>query len=155
MSAVCYNAADFLRLFAAVKPCGCFTAARCIRYSTSRSQKAPMILYLTKDLMLASNVRSVAKSEAIELAIVPSVEKLAENLGAGGCQKILVDLQTPGLTPAQLPEIVTEAQANSVPVVGYAQHVYVDLINAAKTAGFTAVFTRGQMNGNVAAILQQ
>ena len=114
-----------------------------------------MILYLTKDLMLASNVRSVAKSEAIELTIVPSVEKLIENLGAGGCQKVLVDLQTPGLTPEQLPEIVSGAQADSVPVVGYAQHVYVDLMDAAKTAGFAAVFTRGQMNGNVAAILQQ
>ena len=55
-----------------------------------------MILYLTKDLMLASNVRSVAKSEAIELTIVPSVDKLVENLVAGGCQKVLIDLQTPG-----------------------------------------------------------
>ena len=114
-----------------------------------------MILYLTKDLMLASNVRSVAKSEAIELSIVPSVEKLIENLGAGGCQKILVDLQTPGLTPEQFPEIISSAQGDAIPVVGYAQHVYVDLIEAAKTAGFAAVYTRGQMNGNVSAILQQ
>jgi len=119
-----------------------------------------MILYLTKDLMLASNVRSVANSESIELKIVPDAEKLMEQVNsndgdANGLSKVLVDLQTPGLGPEKFAEIVTQCQPGSVPVVGYAQHVYVDLIEAAKSAGFSAVYTRGQMNGNVAAILTQ
>lgn len=126
-----------------------------LSFFTRRFQKATMILYLTKDLMLASNVRSVAKSEAIELTIVPNVDTLFDNLAAGTCKKVLVDLQTPGLTPESFPKIVAEGQKISAPVTGYAQHVYVDLIEAAKTAGFAAVFTRGQMNGNVAAILKR
>jgi len=125
------------------------------RSERQRFQKANVILYLTKDLMLASNVRSVAKSEAIELKIVPNFEKLVEDLASGGCEKVLVDLQTPGLTPDCFSGIVAGSQAAEVPVVGYAQHVYVDLIDAAKSAGFAAVYTRGQMNGNVAAILTQ
>ena len=119
-----------------------------------------MILYLTKDLMLASNVRSVASGENIDLKIVPSAEKLVEGVKSNDAQsykldKVLVDLQTPGLTPDQFTAIVDPCQSKSVPVVGYAQHVYVDLIDAAKSAGFSAVYTRGQMNGNVAAILNQ
>lgn len=115
-----------------------------------------MILYLTKDLMLASNVRSVASSANIDLTIVPTAEKLTEQVNScDGLDKVLVDLQTPGLAPEALPQIVAACQPNSVPVVGYAQHVYVDLIEAAKSAGFSAVYTRGQMNGNVAAILGQ
>ena len=116
-----------------------------------------MILYLTKDLMLASNVRSVANGANINLKIVPSAEKLVEEIKSNDtdADKVLVDLQTPGLAADQFAEIVTECQHESVPVVGYAQHVYVDLIEAAKSAGFSAVYTRGQMNGNVAAILSQ
>jgi len=119
-----------------------------------------MILYLTKDLMLASNVRSVATSENIELKIVPSLEKLLEQLDAGegdsnDVEKVLVDLQTPGLAPEKYLEMVAQCQLSSVPIVGYAQHVFVELIDAAKSAGFSAVYTRGQMSGNVAAILKQ
>lgn len=105
--------------------------------------------------MLASNVRSVANSQSIELTIVPNADKLIENLAAGGCEKILVDLQTPGLEPDGFGALVSAGENAAAPVVGYAQHVYVDLIDAAKTAGFTAVYTRGQMNANVAQILAQ
>lgn len=115
-----------------------------------------MILYLTKDLMLASNVRSVATSQQIELAIVPTVEKLQQRLTADhqDCRKVIVDLQTPGVSADDFPAITQSCTPHDIDVVGYAQHVYVDLINAAKTAGFSNVYTRGQMNGNVAAILQ-
>lgn len=119
-------------------------------------QTSTMILYLTKDLMLASNVRSVASSANIDLTIVPTAEKLTEQVNSfDGLNKVLVDLQTPGLAPETFPQIVAACQPDSIPVVGYAQHVYVDLIEAAKSAGFSAVYTRGQMNGNVAAILSQ
>lgn len=116
-----------------------------------------MILYLTKDLMLASNVRSVAAKLTLELVIVPNVEKLVQRLTTDdptSCRKVIVDLQTPGLSPDDFATIVESSSSRDVPVVGYAQHVYVDLINAAQSAGFSQVFTRGQMNGNVAAILQ-
>jgi hypothetical protein len=120
-----------------------------------------MILYLTKDLMMASNIRSVAQNQQIELVIVPSVEKLTQRLSEDGdaCKKVIVDLQTPGLTAADFDTIIQHSDQGSLntarPVVGYAQHVYVDLIDAAKTAGFSHVYTRGQINGNVAAILNQ
>jgi len=119
-----------------------------------------MILYLTQDLMLASNVRSVAKSEQIELKIVPNVAKLVESLGSStlACEKVIVDLQTPGLSPDTFGQITQACSDQSgsektSEVIGYAQHVYVDLLEAAREAGFAAVLTRGQMNGNVAAIL--
>ena len=119
-----------------------------------------MILYLTKDLMLASNVRSVAKSENIELKIVPTADKLLKQINSddgdsNDVKKVLVDLQTPGFALQSCDQIIAACQPHSVPVVGYAQHVHVDLIDAAKSAGFSAVYTRGQMNGNVAAILAQ
>ena len=116
-----------------------------------------MIFYLTQDLMMASNVKSVAKSEQLELVIVPTVEKLVDRLKDlnSDCEKVIVDLQTPKLTPSNFGEITKSCEEKKIPAIGYAQHVHVDLIQAAQEAGFAAVLTRGQMNGNVAAILTQ
>ena len=55
-----------------------------------------MIYYLTKDLMMASNVQAVARRSQIELKIVPSVAKLLELAKSSAASRVLVDLQTPG-----------------------------------------------------------
>ena len=115
-----------------------------------------MIYYLTKDLMMASNVQAVARQNQIELKLVGSMEKLLELASQVPAVRTLVDLQTPGLTVDAISSLVkqlTDLQGTVVPVVGYAQHVHVDLIKVAAESGFSAVVTRGQMHHNAAEFL--
>lgn len=116
-----------------------------------------MIYYLTKDLMMASNVQAVARRADLPLKIVPSVAKLVELATETAATKLLVDLQTPGLAAETIAGLVTtlhevEGQPQ-VPVIGYAQHVHVDLMQTAADSGFAAVVTRGQMHHNAAEFL--
>ena len=116
-----------------------------------------MIYYLTKDLMMASNVQAVARRTEIELKIVPTITKLLELAGQNSASRVLVDLQTPGLTQESISTLVeqlTTVQDDSASVVGYAQHVHVDLMQAAAESGFASVVTRGQMHHNAAEFLK-
>ena len=116
-----------------------------------------MIYYLTKDLMMASNVQAVARRNQIELKIVPSVSKLLALAGETPASRVLVDLQTPGLAPESISTLVDElagVQDDPAPVVGYAQHVHVNLMQTASDSGFATVVTRGQMHHNAAEFLK-
>lgn len=116
-----------------------------------------MIYYLTKDLMMASNVQAVARRSQIELKVVPSVTKLLELANSSAATRVLVDLQTPGLDAEAISTLVEQlagVQEDSAPVIGYAQHVHVDLMQAASESGFAAVVTRGQMHHNAAEFLE-
>jgi membrane-bound ClpP family serine protease len=116
-----------------------------------------MIYYLTKDLMMASNVQAVARRSQKDLKIVPSVAKLLELAESKAASRVLVDLQTPGLgveAVLTLVDQLTAIQNAPAPVIGYAQHVHVDLMRAASDSGFTSVVTRGQMHHNAAEFLE-
>ncbi len=116
-----------------------------------------MIYYLTKDLMMASNVQAVARRSQLDLKIVPSVAKLLELAKTTAASRVLVDLQTPGLAVeaiATLADQLTAVQDDCVPIIGYAQHVHVDLMQAASDSGFASVVTRGQMHHNAAEFLE-
>jgi DNA-binding NtrC family response regulator len=116
-----------------------------------------MIYYLTKDLMMASNVQAAARRSQIELKIVPSVAKLMELAKTSAANRVLVDLQTPGLDAESISTLVeqlAEAQSDTAPVIGYAQHVHVDLMQVAADSGFASVVTRGQMHHNPAEFLE-
>jgi len=70
---------------------------------------------------------------------------------------VLVDLQTPGLAPESIASLVEQlagVQDDTAPVIGYAQHVHVDLMQTASESGFATVVTRGQMHHNAAEFLE-
>ena len=116
-----------------------------------------MIYYLTKDLMMASNVQAVARRSQLDLKIVPSVEKLLELAKTTAASRALVDLQTPGLTVESISTLVEQlagVQQDPAPVIGYAQHVHVDLMQTASDSGFASVVTRGQMHHNAGEFLE-
>ena len=116
-----------------------------------------MIYYLTKDLMMGSNVQAVARRSQIELKIVPSVAKLLELAKSSAASRVLVDLQTPGLAAESISTLVEQlagVQQDPAPVIGYAQHVHVDLMQTASDSGFASVVTRGQMHHNAGEFLE-
>lgn len=104
-----------------------------------------MVIHLCKDLMLGGKVSSWANANHVAYRRVPSVQKLQEALLESGIEKVLVDIQIRDL---DLPQLIADIRDydRELPIIGYAQHVLVDLISAAESAGFDQVMTRGQFD---------
>lgn len=115
-----------------------------------------MVLYLTGDLMMASTVQSVARQIDIEVTLAPSIAKLIEACSTASPQRVLVDLQTQGMdvdSVSRLVEEIHSAVGDSIPVIGYAQHVQTEVLMTANRSGFHAVVTRGNLHRNPAQFL--
>lgn len=67
---------------------------------------------------------------------------------------LLIDLQTPNLDIDLLGQEIKDMSDSLTPLtVAYAQHVQVELLEKAKSAGFDQVLTRGQMNSQIGRII--
>ncbi len=79
-----------------------------------------------------------------------SVDKLIAAAEDTDIELLLVDLQLPGLDLGALSKVLKERFAgDGKRAIGYAQHVEVELLDSAQDCGFSAVLTRGQMNGSL------
>lgn len=113
-----------------------------------------MILFLTHDLMMASNAQSHARQHEVTLVQVGSLDKVFEVLEEQRPHALLIDLQTPQLDIADLGARLKTLSDARVPVtIGYAQHVNVDRLEQAREAGLDQVLTRGQINSQMGRII--
>ena len=105
-----------------------------------------MIVHLSDDLMLVGKVSSWAKSNNVEYQNARTVQEILKCAGPNQTvNKVVVDLQLRGLDVERLPQQLRQIMPGAK-IVGYAQHVMVDLIAAANENGFDAVWTRGQFD---------
>ena len=113
-----------------------------------------MICFLTKDLMMSSNASSHARQKDIKLSTAGSVKSALTFIEEKKPRLLIIDLQTPGLDVAMLgEEIKGLADAVCPLTIAYAQHVNVELLEQAKSAGFDEILTRGQFNAQVGKII--
>lgn len=113
-----------------------------------------MICFLTKDLMMSSNASSHARQHKVKFETVGSADKAIETIQEKKPHMLIVDLQTPGLDVDDLGEKIKGLADAVCPLtIAYCQHVEVQLIEKAKSAGFDQVFTRGQMNAKIGDII--
>ena len=113
-----------------------------------------MICFLTKDLMMSSNASSHARQSDVKLSMTASIKSAIETIQESKPHLLIVDLQTPGLDVELLgEEIKGLADAVCPLTIAYAQHVNVELLEQAKSAGFDQVLTRGQFNAQVGRII--
>jgi len=113
-----------------------------------------MICFLTKDLMMSSNASSHARQKEIKFSTASSVESAIAFVQESKPHLLIIDLQTPGLDVALLGEEVKGLADSVCPLtIAYAQHVNVELLEQAKSAGFDQVLTRGQFNAQVGKII--
>ena len=107
-------------------------------------------LYITTDLMFSSRVSGVAQRVGVDLqtsgpATVVEGLSIAPDL-------VIIDLSTPGISIAEL-VMQVKAGVPSARVIAYGPHVHEAKLAAAQAAGCDAVFTRGQFDRDIAAIL--
>ncbi len=115
-----------------------------------------MIVFLTSDLMMSSNANSHARQKKIDLKTVDSIQAAILLIEEHRPHLLLIDLQTPGLDVESLGRSVRELADSVCPLtIAYAQHVNLDLLQQAKTAGFDQVLTRGQFNSQMGQIVAE
>jgi hypothetical protein len=110
-----------------------------------------MILHLNNDLLLSSAVRAAANQAGTQVQFSRNLDDLATALQAGGLDKVLIDLQTPGLDLQRLQSLVS--QPALPPVVMYAQHVNEELLSFAANLPGVSVMTRGQFSRSVSKLI--
>lgn len=115
-----------------------------------------MIVFLTKDLMLSSSANSHARQHETTLKTVGTIDEAIKCIQADRPHLLIIDLQTPGLDVDALGVEIRDLADSVCPLtIAYAQHVNVELIQQARSAGFDQVLTRGQFNSQVGQIVAE
>ena len=113
-----------------------------------------MIVFITSDLMMASNANAHAQQQGVKISQVSTAERGLEMVQEHRPQLLLVDLQCPGLEIIALGTSLGSLADSIAPLtIGFAQHVETEKLQAARDAGFDQVLTRGQMNSQVGRII--
>lgn len=102
----------------------------------------PVLLLISPDLFLASRIKGYAEAAGFEVRSGVSPRAL-DGFGDETPDRIVVDLGARDLDPTALIEKIGPDASDRV--AAYAGHVRVDLLRAARAAGLTAVFTKGQL----------
>jgi aminoglycoside/choline kinase family phosphotransferase len=104
------------------------------------------VICLVRDLLFFSKIRAAAQSAGVTIKNLRDPEKLADESGVA----LLVDLGQDGCLQAA----ASWRQRTGKAVIGFASHVDVETIKAAKAAGIDRVMTRGQFDRDITAILK-
>ncbi|MGC4032869.1 MAG: hypothetical protein QM754_14265 [Tepidisphaeraceae bacterium] len=107
----------------------------------------PAVLIYVRDLMFSSKVVATARAEGTSFRAVRDRSKLL-TLPAG---LLIVDLNA----PENLEAAVEWKRLFGKPVIGFAGHVFVDTLNAAKAAGIDHVMTNGGFSHSLPEIMSR
>jgi len=113
----------------------------------------PHGLLLTRDLFFSSKVTGTATALGLQINVVSSIATLTEAATAKECRCVLVDLECPGVSAA---DIVAALPTDNRPrLIGFGSHVLTALFEAAQAAGFDELLSRGQFTADLPRLLPQ
>ena len=102
----------------------------------SETQAPSAVFAVISDLLFRSKIDDAARRAGVPLRVAKSVEQLDRHLGTSTPAVVLVDLEMAGLdTPAMLERLRATPVGANVPVIGFAGHMNVDVIHAARAGG--------------------
>jgi len=112
------------------------------------------ILAAVDDFLFRSKIRAVAKHVNAEVQFAQSADEILAQARATRPALVIVDLNSQKVDPiATITALKADPDLAGVRTIGFASHVHVDLINAARKAGADQVLARSQFAGNLAEIL--
>ena len=113
-----------------------------------------MVLAAVDDFLFRSKIRAVAKHVNVEVQFAQTQDDILTQARAVKPALIVVDLNSQKIDAvATIAALKGDAALAGVRTIGFASHVHVDLINAARRAGADQVLPRSQFAGNLADIL--
>ena len=113
-----------------------------------------MVLVAVDDLLFSSKIRATAKQAGVDLTFARSPEEILEQARARKPALVIFDLNSAKADPvATIAALKRDPDLASIRAIGFASHVHVELIAAARNAGADQVLPRSAFAGNLAEIL--
>jgi PleD family two-component response regulator len=115
-----------------------------------------MILAVLDDLMFTSKIKTTASQLGVTVAFARSADAALGAMRDAAPSLVILDLNNPRTNPLAIVAAMRENPAlAAVPIVGYASHVQVDVIDAARRAGVTDVLARSAFTQQLPDILRR
>jgi DNA-binding NarL/FixJ family response regulator len=112
------------------------------------------VLAAVDDFLFRSKIRAVAKHVGVEVRFAQTPDEILAQARALKPSLTIVDLNSVKADPiATIAALKADAETSALRTIGFASHVHVDLINAARKAGADQVLPRSAFAGNLADIL--
>jgi PleD family two-component response regulator len=113
-----------------------------------------MILAVLDDLMFTSKIKATASQLGVPVTFARSADAALAEMRKTPPALVILDLNNPRTNPlAIVAGMKNDAALASIRTVGYASHVQVDVINAAREAGVDEVLPRSAFTQHLAQIL--
>ena len=112
-------------------------------------------LVLTADMMFLPQLSGAGKVHSIDVQLAMNAAALLEKAAANAGSLVILDLSTPGLDSRDLVPKLRALEQPPRAILAYGPHVHEARLAAAAEAGCDEVFTRGQFNAQMSAILQR
>lgn len=110
-------------------------------------------LFVSRDLFFGSQVTGAAAALGQRIVMEGDPRRAAARAAEPGCRCVILDLGLPGLSPAEF--LACLSSADRPRVIAFDAHVNESRLAAARAAGCTAVYTRGQFSASLPAILRE
>lgn len=107
------------------------------------SSAVPEIVALCSDLFFASEIQGTADLHGVAVRLVDTDKEAIEAVSLNPTRLLVVDLRNPGLDCEQLVAGLSEPRPR---VLGFYPHVQTEYLEAAQSAGFDEVVTRGRFS---------
>lgn len=111
------------------------------------------VLALVSDLMMQSQVAGAAQRASVQLIVAGGEAQLLAIAAESDIDLVVVDLSHPGIDPARLMPELRPLLAASTRTLAFGPHVHKPLLEAAASAGFDVVLSRGQFHANMDQLL--
>jgi DNA-binding NarL/FixJ family response regulator len=112
------------------------------------------VLAAVDDFLFRSKIRAVAKHVGVEVQFAQTPDEILAQARALKPALLIIDLNSAKADPvATLAALKSNADTAAVRTLGFASHVHVDLIAAARRAGADEVLPRSAFAMNLADIL--
>jgi len=113
-----------------------------------------MILALLDDLLFTSKIRTTAGQLGVTVAFARSADGALTQMRSTPPALVILDLNNPRIDPLRVVAAMkADAALSAIPTVGFASHVQVEVIEAARQAGVEEVMARSAFTQKLPDIL--
>jgi PleD family two-component response regulator len=115
-----------------------------------------MILAVLDDLMFTSKIKAAAGQLGVTVTFARSSDAALAKMRRNAPSLVILDLNNPRTDPlGTVGAMKSDAALASIPTLGFASHVQIDVIDAARKAGVDEVLARSAFTMRLGEILRR
>jgi DNA-binding NarL/FixJ family response regulator len=114
---------------------------------------AVQILALVRDLLLRSRIEAAAEAAGVEVAFAANYDRVRTIAASAPISLVFADLSDPAFNPETAARELTAA-CPAATLVGFASHIDLKPLAAARAAGFARTLSRSEFVSHLPALLK-